>query len=648
MKPRYPKLRATVAILFVLAVLLLAAYAIMSLTRGFDPQKWLAAVAGANGSCIEGGATVASGGSQTFYIVPSVPAGETCASVSQTRSCANGVLSGSNNYTYTACREDANLSNVRANLKKFLPYVWSVTWYPWFSNALRTDPANRGLALFKTQIGTIKAQGFNTVWLGGFAWFYLQPTPGVWNEKALSALKAHLDVLKENNMRAIIQLNYVGPGYAPQGISGCTWMNDPAQVQKFDDFVTGLGGELARYNYMIYYSVFTEQTNGCLAARGQYNLYKGLQLSADGSTSVPVNVATQQAAHDADVHAVNQMLKQSVGRVTKYLPSAVRKQMFIGIHDALISRGQITDDGPAENPIDFDFFSFVHYPNYSELAAFPSDAQIASSTTAYGIVFDALETDRKNVRRLYPDVPLLLGEFGWDAWDPVAKQPTLKQDSPARNLAHTTMVEWSVLKKIGFNVWGWLPLNLDNPSDTPYGMGLSLTMPDANLKTSSPTLTSVLAAIKGKLTGSSFANPCAWNGKSIASGSSVTAYKAASADQCVSETRSCTNGTLSGSYQYTSCTVTATTPSPAASLSASCTGPQATFSWSPVADASGYYLNVYDATLGQYVKGPNAAATSPATVATTPGHTYTSWFYYATSAGWSSAIGATPIVCPAS
>jgi hypothetical protein len=52
---------------------------------------------------------------------------------------------------------------------------------------------------------------------------------------------------------------------------------------------------------------------------------------------------------------------------------------------------------------------------------------------------------------------------------------------------------------------------------------------------------------------------CTFDGKKVASGSSVTAYEASSVEPgnlCVSESRSCTDGTLGGTYAYASCTVT--------------------------------------------------------------------------------------------
>lgn len=176
------------------------------------PGGWPNAVAMASAvmsgtqSCTIGGVTVPSGGSRTYYLAPSVPSGTACSSISVTRTCSDGVLSGASAYAYPSCFTDSTLSNIRTGLKDFLPYVRSVTWYPWFNNTVGTDSTNRGLALFTLQIPLIKAQGFNTVWLGGFSWKNLQSAPGVWNQDMLAALKAHLDLLQKNNMRVIFNL----------------------------------------------------------------------------------------------------------------------------------------------------------------------------------------------------------------------------------------------------------------------------------------------------------------------------------------------------------------------------------------------------------------------------------------------------------
>lgn len=51
---------------------------------------------------------------------------------------------------------------------------------------------------------------------------------------------------------------------------------------------------------------------------------------------------------------------------------------------------------------------------------------------------------------------------------------------------------------------------------------------------------------------------CTFNGSTVKNGSSVTAYQAATVpygSSCASQTRTCASGTLSGSYQYASCSV---------------------------------------------------------------------------------------------
>ena len=51
------------------------------------------------------------------------------------------------------------------------------------------------------------------------------------------------------------------------------------------------------------------------------------------------------------------------------------------------------------------------------------------------------------------------------------------------------------------------------------------------------------------------AQSCTFNGQTVANGASVTAYQSSSGSQCVSEQRTCTNGALSGSYTNASCSV---------------------------------------------------------------------------------------------
>ncbi len=613
-------------------------------------QASLFSMVGIQKSCEVRGSTLASGTSKVFYRVPSVASGDTCASVEQVRSCTNGVLSGSSSYTYSSCYVDTSLKQIRENLEDFLPYVWSTTWYPWFNDTVGTDTAGRGFTLFKKHIDDIKAQGFNTVWIGGiFTWKSLQPTPGTWNAPALQAVKDHLKVLQDNNMRAIIQLNYIGPGYTPTGIDGCNWMKDPAQVAKFTEFVTALGSELAPYNYMTYYMVFTEQPTSCLIARNQFDLYEGFRLQPNG-TSVAIDPSVQRTSHQEDVKEVNDMLKASIGSLPTAMPSAVRNQMYIGIHDALVSEGYTGTDGPAQKPFAFDYFSFAYYPTHGTLAAYPSDAAVGNDLAgAKTQITTILNRAKDRVEKAYPSAAILMGEFGWASWDTASNAPAFKLDSAARNVAVGAMLDWSIAQKIGFNFWAWVPRYIDTPSkDTPYENAQSIVARDANLETATPTLSTVSSMFRQKLLGEAPPpSSCSWNNASLAHGASVTAYQASSVvsgQTCVAQTRTCSDGTLSGTYTSPACTVS-TAPT---ILTASCStnGTKGTFSWPSAVGATSYYLNVYDSTTQKYVKGPNAVATSPLTVTTIPGNTYTSWIYVVTPAGWSAAVGAAPVTCP--
>lgn len=69
---------------------------------------------------------------------------------------------------------------------------------------------------------------------------------------------------------------------------------------------------------------------------------------------------------------------------------------------------------------------------------------------------------------------------------------------------------------------------------------------------------------------------CTFNNQTIAHGASVAAYQAQSVaygQTCAQQTRTCTNGTLSGSYAYTSCALTSPTCTPLASQTQTLTCP---------------------------------------------------------------------------
>lgn len=445
-----------------------------------------AGTGGGSGSCSVEGVSIADGQSKKLYLVSKVSPGDSCeeAGVSQMRKCTNGQLSGSAAFAKASCTVASSPIQNKARLAEFLPYVWSTPWYPYFNNTVGVDP-DRGFALLQAEIQAIKAQGFNTLWIGGTAiWKVLQPKAGEWDEVQFKKFVRLLDLLKEKNMRAIYQFNYIGPNFSPEGIDGCTWFSSPTQVKKFTEFATELVGRLESYNSMIYYMVYSEQYRHCLISENLPYYYRGYKIiNASHSESVPENAEPYISYHYADVHKVNNYLKASIGRFTKSMPKAIRNQFFVGMHDATVSDGQITDDSPMESPSDFDYFSFAFYPQELEV----------KNHSNYDYVINALDTRLNRVRALHPTIPVLMGEFGWTAYE---GNFGALQHSPRRNEAHLAMLDWALTKKIGFNIWGWLPRYLDDPSleANPYEEGHQLRMRNGELS-------SVLDVIRAKLVG---------------------------------------------------------------------------------------------------------------------------------------------------
>jgi len=440
----------------------------------------------AGSSCTVGDITLTSGESKKFYLTANVPTGTSCdeTGMTQVRTCSNGVMTGSTAYDHASCNTNASVAQNRTLLKEFTPYVWSTTWYPYFNNTVGVDP-DRSLALLAKEIDKIKAQGFNTVWMGGVAiWAQLQPTPGVWDEARFKNLVAHLELLKKKNMRAIYQLNYVGEGFSPTGIDGCYWFDKPDQVQKFSDFTKELAGRLEEYNSMIYYMVYTEQTKSCLLKRNLPYYYPGYKMeSISHSSSVPIT-EPYTSYQKSDATVVNNFLKASIGSLPQKLPKAIREQMFIGIHDVTVSRGFITGDTPVQSPNNFDYFSFAFYPDENDIKL----------NSTYAFALQQLNAGLNRIRAHFPTTPIILGEFGWPTWN--GSQFVAAEHSSGRDATYTAMLDWSIMNKIGFNTWAWLPRFIDNPEQeySTYEESLQLTLRNG-------TLTSTLGIIRNKLLG---------------------------------------------------------------------------------------------------------------------------------------------------
>jgi hypothetical protein len=276
-------------------------------------------------------------------------------------------------------------------------------------SAIRSVAVAPDYALLAQQIPAMKAAGYNTVWLG-LVWAdyerHVLPAPAVYSDQKFAELRQILDLLRASNMEAILGLDYVwGAGLpgAPEGIDAARYLQDPAMLHGFDDYVAQVMTRIQGYADMVHLLVFTE-----------------------GSEPGPL----------ADYHdpaALCSAFQSSLGSLPSRLPASLRSQFSIGYHDySLISLNWGNGCSPIRSPIAFDFVSMVQY-NMEPYTT----AQIAAIMDQRAGWFHAL----------YPTTPLILGEFGTSHCPPNSDAIQASLDGAMSQLA--------IDRRLGFNMWAW-------------------------------------------------------------------------------------------------------------------------------------------------------------------------------------------------
>jgi len=311
--------------------------------------------------------------------------------------------------------------------------IRSVTWYEY------TVDYATSLSHLQNAIPTLKAEGFNTVWLVT-PWAALNPkplaSPSVYNQSNFNRLKQTVRALKYANMKAIIGLNYLGNGWSPQGIDYCTWTENPVMYRSFEAYVNQVMSQLSGLEDSVYLLVFTENSEPC--------------------TLDPYDDAQQVMA----------VLRSSIGSMPTRLNQANRVKFKIGYHDySYINLGWGGGHSPVASPNSFDFMSMVAY-GFDPM----TDSQISTE----------LATRARRFRTLYPTLPLIIGEYGGDYCWPYGEVNQSRVD--------TDIASFGVTHKYGSSVWGWVSGGFECNGYP----GLSLTRPDGSSRPSATALKSLL------------------------------------------------------------------------------------------------------------------------------------------------------------
>src|SRR3989338_6195490 len=360
-------------------------------------------------------------------------------------------------------------------------------------------------------IPDIKAQGFNTLWFVT-PWITFDPrplaVPRTYNEAAFSRTKKILELLRQNNIRAIIGLNYLGTGWSPDlnndGKSGpddkACMLTSNGVYPAFEKYVEKFLTEIETYHDMVYPVVFSEASEPC-----------GLWSTSS---------APEAAA----------IFRNTLGNLPNQLQASLRSKYNFGYHDyAILNFGTGNGASPAANGA-FDFFSMVAY-DFDDLSNDAIAAQI--------------DLRAERFRKAHPNTPLIIGELGASSCSKSSDPNKYDEANQARVLS--TAVRHALSRGIGANVWTWPWIEADTTQECPDAR-LVLMRRNGTHKAVIPALKAVFSSMA----------PCTFNERSVARGASITAYQrpyVAYGNQCVLQVRTCTNDVLTGTYPYATCTV---------------------------------------------------------------------------------------------
>lgn len=281
----------------------------------------------------------------------------------------------------------------------------------------------------RSKIPEIKSMGFNTVWLvnrwSDFDEFPLgDPSPRTFNSANFTTLRQTLEILKANNLKAFIGLNYLGTNWGPT-FSGdadtnknlrCNWLTTPNVYQAFEEYVIHFLGEIQNYSNNVFILMFSETARPC----GQNTRRNGPQTAL--------------------------YLQATLGSLPNRIPETLRNKFTFGYHDNIIvTRNWGKSASPVIFPNPYDFVSFTGYYRTNEMSADNIAGEYQSRFDRFIEIFGN-------------SIPIILGEFGVgiDRVDSQEQQRDIVID----------MLNFAINKDIGFNVWGFhngIPKSKKNP-----------------------------------------------------------------------------------------------------------------------------------------------------------------------------------------
>ncbi len=324
------------------------------------------------------------------------------------------------------------------------------------SNYIPYPEKNYDIATWQRDLKEIKSSGFNAVWMVN-VWAEFQPSlePPIWEESRIKWLRDVCGMAYKEGLTLIIVLGYVGEGWAPKGLDAEVWPLIPDQLEHYIAFLKRMVRETKDFPNIVYILASEEilpatllynpdKRNECIEAFRKWakvvnphidywNERWGKSLNWDTLKPLPTKERSRWEIWMDHYLWFASLLRGILPKMVEAIRQE-RKDAVVGFHDFLLDP-VLPPSSPEEAslpfPNPFDFYSLGYYLN-------PKMTLLENLT--------AMQSKIDLARRLYPDLPLWMGELGADV-EAVGE----KKQKDWLSLAISSLKE----QGIGYSIWNW-------------------------------------------------------------------------------------------------------------------------------------------------------------------------------------------------
>jgi len=342
------------------------------------------------------------------------------------------------------------IAAAQADVPPFYPIgrTWSV------SNYIPDPKASYDLEVWKHDLDGMRRSGFNTVWMVNvWAEFMPSVSPPAFNEDRLRWLQEVCKEAKAREMNVMLVLGYVGEGWGPKGVDEQVWFIVPEQFALYRSFIRRMAAATKAFDNVFYLLASEELLSATIlyqpAKRSEcvesfrtwaysiqpdvsyWNRRWGTSFTWD--TLSPANTTNRKRWESWADHnrwfawLLRLRLPDLTGVIRSEKPEAI-----IGFHDFLLDPVLKPTEGPIPSPNPFNFYSLGWYWDAAR-------KDVAGN-------LKGMQERIRLARRLYPKLPLWMGELGADISQVGEAGQKEWLQSAARLLQR---------QNIGYSVWNW-------------------------------------------------------------------------------------------------------------------------------------------------------------------------------------------------